>query len=252
MWFKNKLLTTIVQMALKKSNQRIVQLAKTYGPSSPTFKKEVGIIFSGPMSEYRTESNITPASDYVRRKEGVEKVSYPKINIRKVNQDIRSGRLSLSEANNILGKLAGLKIDNEGNARPTKSGGAVKTVSQIREDIKKRLRRLGDNIDDVLSSIESEEDLEGMTKNQKLDIVGQELDAFAENFQTAYNEATSRVKELTTLTKNNKTKYLWKNNRGKRKLTYEELREIKEELSKIAEQAREDATSFEDDNAEDV
>lgn len=235
MWFNNPLLTTVTQMALKKANQRIVALAKHYGTNSSIFKREVGMIFGGPMSQYADTS----------------KSGFPKINIRKINQALRGGKLSLTEANQILTHFAGLKVDEDGNTKEIKKGG-IKTIQQVRKDVKKRLAGLGEDYKDVLEDME-EAPGEKISDNEKLDRLAEELAEFSENFQTAYDTAMARVKSVSDIKNNSITGKLWSENRGgKKKLTYRELIEIKKELGRLALDAISKATSFENANTTEV
>ena len=235
MWFNNPLLTTVTQMALKKANQRIVSLAKHYGTNSSIFKREVGMIFGGPMSQYADTS----------------KSGFPKINIRKINQALRGGKLSLTEANQILTHFAGLKVDEDGNTKEIKKGG-IKTIQQVRKDVKKRLAGLGEDYKDVLEDME-EAPGESISDNEKLDRLAEELAEFSENFQTAYDTAMARVKSVSDIKNNPITGKLWSENRGgKKKLTYRELIEIKKELGRLALDARNKATMFENANTTEV
>ena len=246
MFFNNPILTTITQMALKKANQRIVALAKHYGTNSSIFKREVGMIFGGPMSQYADTS----------------KSGFPKINIRKINQALRGGKLSLTEANQILTHFAGVKI-NEVTVEDKRTGklsiihevkeikkGGIKTVQQVRSDTKKRLASMGEDYKDVLDDME--EPNENLSDNQKLDRLAEELAEFSENFQTAYDTATQRIKNIATIKNNPITGKLWGDNRGNRRLTYKEMIEIKKELNRLSKEAKEKATSFENKNGKEV
>ena len=217
MWYQNPMLRTILQMTLKKSNQRIVQLSKTYGPNSSLFKQATAVLQKSGVSQFVSQS----------------KSGNIKVDIRKINRLIASGKANRNELNQVLAQIAGVKIDENGDIKELTNQG-IKTVSQIRKDTKKKLANMG-------------EDPKEMT-DKEVDRIAEKLAAFSEAFDTAYNVAISRLGEK-KLSTDPITKKLWGSNRVRKgRLTYRELEEIMDRLQEMIQKSKQDALSVEKKN----
>lgn len=217
MWYQNPMLRTILQMTLKKSNQRIVQLSKTYGPNSSVFKQATAVLQKSGVSQFVSQS----------------KSGNIKVDIRKINRLIASGKANRNELNQVLAQIAGVKIDENGDIKELTNQG-IKTVSQIRKATKKKLANMG-------------EDPKEMT-DKEVDRITEKLAAFSESFDTSYDVAMGRLGEKKLKT-DPITRKLWGSNRGRKgRLTYRELDEIMERLQEMIQESKQDALSVEKKN----
>ena len=223
-WYQNPLLRPYIQSELKKTNQRIAQIGKTYGKTSSTYKHAIAAFQKGPLSEFLG----TSASGNV------------KLDIRKIQKAIHSGQLNRSEANELLARAAGLRIDENGDIDHIKvrkkgkdgkthevdQGGDIKTVSEIRERTKKKMiNTYGEDPRDYTT--------------KEIDEFGEALEEFSDTFQTAYNEAIAAVGE-SALKDDPVTAKLWGENRtapGKKKgtkiLTPNDIVQIQKRLNEL-------------------
>lgn len=119
----------VITNALKRSNQRLVQLSKTIKrKDSAIVNHQLAPFQNGSYDKYLTTS----------------KSGFDKFDIRAIMKDIESGKLDPSEANDFLVKAAGVRLSPDGEATATSEGG-IDTVSETK---KKAKDILGDNLSD--------------------------------------------------------------------------------------------------------
>lgn len=210
----NQLQTTQITNALKRSNQRISQLAKTYGRNSSVYKQEAGKFMKGAYKSYIS----TSASGNI------------KFDIRAINKLIRS-QGDTSQVQRMLGEIAGIKFDPEGNLKQIKGAG-VPTVSELTKRTEKKLERWGEDPGDY-----TRKELQTLTET---------LAEFSENFQTAYNEYIATYGEAEAR-KDTTIQELYGDFRNKR-LTYAELEKIKKRMEEMNAKAKDQALEFEKEN----
>lgn len=225
MWYQNPLLRTVLQMTLKKSNQRLVQLAKTFGPNSEIYKREAKILQTGAARQYV----------------GTSASGFDKVDISKLNKDIFRGNLSRADLNQLLSQVAGIKVDQNGDVIQIADQG-VKTVGQIRKAAKKRLERMG-------------EDPSELTADEVIDLY-EDILGFENSLQTAYDVAMARMSE-SEIKKDPVTSRLWSSKHGGRRadgerLTYNELKEIRDRFVTLAAKAKRQTLSFEAGNTNEL
>jgi hypothetical protein len=257
MWFENPLLTTKLQMELKRVNQRIVQIAQTFGESTEGFRKEdlTGLTKSQIKKlaeKYGRETSTFKQATAILQKGGAKpyrstsKTGNPTIDIRKINKIIRSGKGDINELNQILSQTAGIKIDPETgdliNLKRTRknkdtgkteviSNPGIKTVNEIKEETRKKMEKLGED-----TATMTDDDLIRFTE---------ELNVFAESFESEYEITKARIGE-SKMKADETVKMLWKDNRGKKtKLTYPELTAVMKRMKVLQKEAVEDALSVE-------
>lgn len=219
-WYNNPLLKTSLQMILKKSNQRIVQLAATYGRGSETYNSYTALLEKGPLQEYvKKREHVT--------QHGVDLGNIKVLDIRKVFKAVETGKIDRNQLNEILSKVAGVHVDSSGNLEPAAHSKGIQTVSEIRKQTKKRLINQGVDPREM--------------SNEEIDKETELYFDFTTNFQTAYNEAVKNVRE-STLRKNPVTKQLW--DPGKK--SYDQLIEIKKWLDTYNRDAAKRANKLED------
>ncbi len=207
-----------INSALKRANQRIVQLAKTYGKDSSVYKQEVGKFEKGAFSEYVK----TSAS------------GYKKFDIRSINKLIRS-QGNTSQVVRMIADMAGIMFDADGNMKQIKGGG-VPTTSELDKRTEKKLERWGED--------------PGEVSKKELRKITEQLAQFSENFQTTYNTYFARFTE-SEARENAVVSQLYSENRDHR-LTYRQLEQIKEEMTKEIQAAQEEALRFEEENKHDL
>ena len=216
----SQLQTAQITSALKRANQRIVQLGKTYDPQSHIFKQEAGKFLKGAYKDYVTYS----------------KSGNIKFDIRAINKLIRSDA-NPSEVDRVLAEFAGIKIRPDGEIVEIKGGG-VPTTTEVDKRITKRLERLG-------------EDWTQMTK-QEIRGRGEMMYEFQENFQTTYETYIAKFGEAEAR-KDSTIRVLYGEFRGSnKKLSYDELFNIKEKMQSYINAAANDALKFEEENTEEL
>lgn len=210
----NQLQTTQITSALKRANQRIAQISKTYGRNSSVYKQEAGKFLKGAYQPYISTS----------------KSGNIKFDIRSINKLIRS-QGDTSQVQRMLADIAGIKFDKEGDIKEIKGGG-VPTVSELTKRTEKKLERWGED--------------PGEYTKKELQKITETLAEFSENFQTAYNEYISKYGEAEAR-KDTTIQTLYGDFRNKR-LTYRELENIKARMEEMNAAARDEALQFEKDN----
>ncbi len=147
----------VITNALKRSNQRLVQLSKTIKrKDSAIVSHQLAPFQNGSYDKYLTTS----------------KSGYDKFDIRAIMKDIESGKLDPSEANDFLVKAAGVRLSPDGEATATSEGG-IDTVSETKKKAK-----------DILGDDLSDEDL--LSKYD--DVV-----STRDNFQYDYNDYVAEM-----------------------------------------------------------
>lgn len=210
----NQLQTTQITSAIKRANQRIAQLSKTYGRNSSVYKQEAGKFLKGAYKPFV----------------GTSKSGNIKFDIREINKLIRSQGNS-SQVQRMIAEIAGIKFDQEGNIKEIKGAG-VSTVSELTKRTEKKLERWGEDPGDY-----SKKELQNITE---------QLAEFSENFQTAYNEYIANFGE-SEARKDTTIQTLYGEFRNKR-LTYRELEQIKKRMEDANAAARSEALEFEKEN----
>lgn len=199
-----------IDSALKRANTRIARLEDTFGRSSSTFKNQISLFEKGALHKYTGES----ASGHWKFDKG------------KIMKDIRSGKLNFDQANEILRNAAGIQIDSSGDVVDSKYSG-IQTVSDVLKDTVSTIQ--SGSVD--LSKYQDENGFIEINKTILKEIT-EELNIIAESFQTEYEESPL---DDQTMQNDPILKNLYSENRGKRPLTYNELKDISERLRLLRE-----------------
>ena len=213
-----QLQTTQITSALKRANQRIAQLGKTYGRNSSVYKQEAGKYLKGAYKDYISFS----------------KSGNIKFDIRSIMKLVRSDAPP-GKIDRIIAEFAGLKFDEEGNAKEIKGGG-VPTLTELEKRTRKKLEKWGENPYEY-------------TKGQ-LQSITEELAEFSENFQTSYEVFMAKYGEAEAR-KDSTIQLLYGEYRNKR-LSYRQLEEIKNKMDTFIANANKEAISFEEDNTDEL
>lgn len=233
-WNSNKLLYAKIQQGLKKANQRIATLIKNYGADSDVVKNELAFLETSPNNRFRSKTGAGPGGGNVKGRKKTKSAAKGniKIDVRAVNQAIRSGQLSRSEANNLLLKAAGMKIEPSGEVREV--GVGITTVAALKQQARARLESYGKEPDEITNEdIEREIRREAEIKN---------------SFDTEYDEYMAEV-GVTKARKTRVIKDLFKKKGEKRKhLTYADIQKITAEMKKFNDSKRDLSKKF-DKNA---
>lgn len=214
----SQLQTTQITSALKRANQRIAQLGKTFGKTSSVYKQEAGKFQKGAYKNYVSVSSSGNI----------------KFDIRAINKLIRSDG-NPSEIDRILAEFAGIKVNPDGEVVPVKGGG-VPTLTELEKRTKKKLERWGENPYDY-----NKKQLQGITEK---------LAEFSENFQTSYETYMAKFGEAEAR-KDSTIQLLYGEYRNKR-LTYRQLEEIKNKMESYIQGAASEAVAFEEDNTNEL
>lgn len=166
----SKMLIEAIRMAIKASNQRIVQLDTTFGSDSAVTKNTLSFLQKGAFNKYVTKSNL----QNVLTPTGASGVSHTKFDSSKFIKDLKSGAISEDDANAILIQLTGKRISKDGELQ--KVGTGVKTVT------------------DIEKSHFTKEDLRSMSKKEIREEL-EEREKISQDFQTEY-EAMADVSTL--------------------------------------------------------
>ena len=225
----NQLQTTQITSAIKRANQRIAQLGKTYGKNSSVYKQEAGKFQKG---AYKDFVSISQAG--VKHGRNISRGGNIKFDTRSIMKLVKEEGGS-SKVNRLLSEIAGIKINDEGEIQSVKGGG-VPTVSELDRRTEKKLERWGEDPGDK-------------TKKEIRDITEQ-LAEFSENFQTSYETYMARYGEAEA--RNDSTiRQLYGDFRNKR-LTYSQLEEIKNKMDLRNRESRNEALNFESENEGDL
>ena len=234
-----------ISSAIKRANQRMNQIGKTYGFESSVYKQEVGKFQKGAFKDLtRTTTGKARGRNVAKATQGEWKSpgKHMAFNTKAIMDLVRREGAS-SKVNVVLGELAGVKIkgnfsEHEELGVPLRldirklKGGGVPTVSELTKRTEKKLERMGEDPGDY-------------TKKE-LQKITEQLYEFSENFQTSYNEYMAQYGEEGA-SKDPTIKLLYGENRNRR-LTYPELEAIKARMDEMTAAAKNDALSFEKDN----
>ena len=229
-----------ITSALKKSNQRLAQLAKSlkqanavagkdYDPwkSSSLLKGEIAEVENGVYGKYLTRSEAGKKFyKYENGKKVVKNVTTGgnvKFDIRQIMKDIESGALDYSEANDFLVKAAGLRISENGEVTETETGG-ISTVSEIK---KKAKEIFGENLPtgELLNKYD-------------------EMTEFRESFQQDYSDFKAQ-ETLASVETDPMIQKLRNRAPGQDYLDYEELSEIHQYIRDQLGRAKPSALNYE-------
>ena len=213
-----------LQSKLKVVNQRIAQLAKTFGPESHIYKQATEVMEKGAAEKYTSHSGVGPR--------GTAAKGNLKLDMRKITTALEDPK-NINEVNEVLSKIAGIKVTPAGNIEELPDLG-IKTIREVKKIRDKKLRQMGEDPDDYVESEKTQmyEDLLEMN----------------ENFNHAYDVAVGRVGE-SVLRKDPITSILWGENRTHEgKLTYREARRVHNRLIELSQESKDSALQFEADN----
>ena len=203
-WYKNPLLKTSLQMILKKSNQRMIQIAAQYGSGSFTFKQFSSMLEKGPLQDYvKQREHVT--------QRGVDLGTIKVLDIRKLFKAVETGKIDRTQLNEIVTKFSGIRIDRTGNIEEAKTSIGIPTIKQIRRNTQRILEQQGVDWREL--------------SNWELDERTEFYYDFNTNFQTSYDEAVKAVGKK-IIHDNKVTGKLWDS--GKK--GYDQLIEIKKWL----------------------
>ena len=130
--------TSQITSAIKRANQRIAQLGKTYGRNSSVYKQEAGKFKKGAYKNFVSES-----VSGVKHGRNVSAGGNIKFDTKSIMKLVREEGGS-SKVNRLLSEIAGIKIDENGDVVPVKGGG-VPTVSELTKRTEKKLIRWGED-----------------------------------------------------------------------------------------------------------
>lgn len=199
-----------IDSALKRANTRIARLEDAFGSKSSTFKNQISLFEKGALHKYTGRSS----SDHWKLDKG------------KIMKDIRSGKLNFDQANEILRNAAGVQIDSSGDIVDSKYSG-IQTVSDVLKDTVSTIQ--SGSVD--LSKYQDENGFIEINKKILKEIT-EELNIIAESFQTEYDESPL---DDQTMQNDPILKNLYSENRGRRQLTYNELKDMSERLRLLRE-----------------
>ena len=213
-WYNNPVLRASLQSAFKRSNQRIVSLAKKYGTTSPIYKNEIDKFFAPNYKQFMSTS----------------KSGYLKFDVKALNKYILSGNADRGVVNQLLSQAAGVRIGEAGNVYQLANEG-VKTVGQIKERARKRAIRMG------IDPREMEDEELTKFENEMID--------FTSNFQYAYDAFIARYGEETA---RQDALISQMYDRGGKKLSYTKMIEINRRFNAYKNNERINVEDFESIN----
>lgn len=202
-----------IDSALKRANTRISRLEDAFGKSSSTFKLNIARFEKGPLKQYTG----TSASGHWKLDKG------------KIMKDLRSGRMNIDTANEILRNSAGVRIDPSGEVKESNWGGF-----QTREQIYKQTIENITTTDVDLSEFADEYGNIDITK-KKLQEIAEKLNSIGESFQTEYEDSPlteSQMKEDPLLGRLYSSENGGTRRKGE-KLSYGDLQAIADRLSEL-------------------
>lgn len=234
----SQLQTTQITQALKRANQRIAQLGKTYGTNSSVYKQEAGKFLKGAYKDYiKLTDPTTPHGRNIQKFiEGNWKPKQQniKFDIRSIMKMIREDK-NPSEVDRVLAEFAGVKFRPDGEIVEIKGAG-VPTLTQLEKRTTKKLERWGEDPGDY-----NKKELQGITEK---------LAEFSENFQTSYETYMAKFGEAEAR-KDSTIQMLYGDYRNKR-LTYRQLEEIKNKMEEYISGASSEAVTFEEENTNEL
>ena len=233
----SQLQTAQITSALKRANQRIAQLGKTYGYNSSIYKQEAGKFEKGAYKDLvRYTTSKARGRNVQKQKEGKweSPESHIAFDIKAINKLIRSGG-NPSEIDRVLAEFAGIKIRPDGEIVEVKGGG-VPTLTELEKRTIKKLERWGEDPGDY--------------NKKQLQNITEQLAEFSENFQTSYETYMAKFGEAEAR-KDSTIQLLYGEYRNKR-LTYRQLEEIKNKMETYIAGAASEALTFEEENTNEL
>ena len=218
-----------IRSAIKRANQRIAQLGKTYGRNSSVYKQEAGKFLKGAYKDFITES-----VGGVKHGRNISTGGNIKFNTRAIMKLVKEEGSS-SRVNRFLAEIAGIKIDEEGGVKEVKGGG-VPTLSELDKRTEKKLERWGED--------------PGEKTKKEIRSITEELAEFSENFQTSYETYMAKYGEAEAM-EDSTISLLYSENRDKR-LTYRQLEDIKNKMEAKIREASNEAIEFEEENTNEL
>ena len=207
----SRLSWTTINESINMINVRLKTLAKVYGANSITFKKEVAFMQKGILKDYL----------------GTSKAGNLKVDYMAIKKALTSGKLSINEANEILTRLAGVKIEDNGEV--VRTGSQVPTVGQLRSEARQKMEEMGAGDYDVDEFIER-------------------LNEFSSEFQSEYQKTVREV-GAAKMEEDPTVSWLWSENRPHRgKLTYNEMANIMKKMQQMRMQAAMDEQGVENED----
>ena len=237
-----------ISSAIKRANQRMSQIGKTYGYNSSVYKQEVGKFEKGAFSQFtRKTAAKARGRNVAKAAKGEYKPpeSHLAFDTKAIMKLVREEGAT-SRVNTILSELAGVKItgnfteanelgvDLKLDLKEVKGGG-VPTLTKLDKRTEKKLESWGEDPGDY-----SKKELRSLTER---------LAEFSENFQTSYNNYIAKFGEESAR-QDPVVKVMYGEFRGGKRLTYSELGAIKERMDEMIGEAKSQALSFEADNQE--
>ena len=184
-WYDNPILRSSLQSAFKRSNARIVNIAKRYGTSSPIYKATMDKFSKPNYSKFiGTSESGRKFYKYVDGQKVIKNITtggYQKFKVHEINKYILSGKADRSVVNQLLSETIGYRVNEKGELEKLKNGGGIQTVTQIRKSAARTAKNMG---------IDPHE----MT-DEELDKFANTVTDFASNFQVAYDAFIANYKE---------------------------------------------------------
>ena len=195
----SKLAQARLQNSIETINRKIQRLAQAFGSNSYTFKNTVAFLQKGALQKFVGES----ASGFL------------KVDYMKIKKFIQAGN-DLSEVNEILTKMAGVKMTSDGEM--IRTGDKIPTVGQLRKEAKEKMQDMDAGHMDVDEFIET-------------------LNRFSSEFQSAYN-ATIRDVGASRMYDDPVVGQLWSENRGSDgRLSYPQMARIMKGMDELRAEA---------------
>ena len=195
----SKLAQARLQNSIETINRKIQRLAQAFGSNSYTFKNTVAFLQKGALQKFVGES----ASGFL------------KVDYMKIKKFIQAGN-DLSEVNEILTKMAGVKMTSDGEM--IRTGDKIPTVGQLRKEAKEKMQGMDAEHMDVDEFIET-------------------LNRFSSEFQSAYN-ATIREVGASRMYDDPVVGQLWSENRGSDgRLSYPQMARIMKGMDELRAEA---------------
>lgn len=213
-----------LQSKLKVVNQRIAQLAKTFGPESHIYKQATEVMEKGAAEKYTSHSGVGPR--------GTAAKGNLKLDMRKITQALEDPR-NIDEVNEVLSKIAGVKVTPSGEIKELPELG-IKTIREFKKIRDRKIIGMGEDPSEY--------------SDKERTAMYEDLLAMSEDFNNAYETAVARVSKE-EIKKDPITSILWGENRPHEgKLTYREAKRVHDRLVELAAEAKGSALEFEEEN----
>ena len=193
----NKLAWAQINESVNMVNVRLKRLAKVFGRTSKTFQKEVAFMQKGALQDYL----------------GTSKAGDLKVDYMKIKKALQSGKTDINSINEVLSRMAGVKITESGEV--VRTGSQVPTVGQLRTEAREKMQEMG------------------VSSDYNVDKFIEEMNKFASEFQSSYNDT---VKDVGAEEMENDAivGQLWSQNRRRQgKLSYNDLAQIMKRMEEM-------------------